>query len=281
MTAPGTAAWTPPDASPPASREAIPVAAPPRVRDLLRAAADGPLEVLHRGPQAIYVAIGDRAVGLLAQTAVAVPNGLRSTISQFSPHEGLSSYSDSGVLHVDGRPLSVRRIVGVHIPPVRYARSPSNTASSATFAATPPAAVAEFVVSGAPHGIDAAAVARLVGCGGGLTPLGDDVLCGWLAVHRAAGIATPEVDGAVRARAHRTTLLSATLLDCALHGEGLPELGTWLHALGSLDEAAAAAALLAVGGTSGAGLMAGAMFALESLRQAPHRASDRVPGAAA
>lgn len=267
--------WTPPDASPPASREAIPVAAPPRVRDLLRTVPDGPLEVLHRGPRAIYVAVGDRAVGLLAQTAVAVPNGLRSTISQFSPHQGLSAYSGSGVLHVDGRPLSVRRIVGVHIPPVRYARSPSNTASSATFAATPPAAVAEFVVSEAPDGIDAVAVARLVGRGEGLTPLGDDVLCGWLAAHRAAGVATPDVDATVRAHAHRTTLLSATLLDCALHGEGLPELGAWLHALGSRDESPAATALLAVGGTSGAGLMAGAMLALEALRR------DRAPEVAA
>jgi hypothetical protein len=265
---------TPPDASSTASREPIPVAAPPRVRDLLRTAPDGPLEVLHRGPLAVYVAVGDRAVGLLAQTAVSVPNGLRSTISQFSPDQGLSSYSESGVLHVDGRPLSVRRTVGVHIPPVRYARSPGNTASSATFAATPPAAVAEFVVSGAPHGVDAGAVARLVGCGEGLTPLGDDVLCGWLAAHRAAGVATPEVDLAVRTHVHRTTLLSATLLDCALEGEGLPELGAWLHALGSPAEAAAAAALLAVGGTSGAGLMAGAMLALDALRRTTDRATD-------
>lgn len=271
--APGTTARTPLDPPPPVSRRPVPVAAPPRVRDLLRSVPDGPLEVLHRGPQAIYVAVGGRAVGLLAQTGLAVPNGLRSTIREFGPHQGLSSYSESGVLHIDGRPLSVRRTVGVHVPPVRQARSPGNTASSATFAATPPAAVAEFVVSGAPHGIDVDAVARLVGRGEGLTPLGDDVVCGWLAVHRAAGAPTPDVDEAVRAHAHRTTLLSATLLDCALHGEGLPELGTWLHALGTPAEARAAAALLAVGGSSGAGLMAGAMLALDTLPQAPDRAS--------
>ena len=64
--------------------------------------------------------------------------------------------------------------------------------------------------------IDAAAVADLVGRGDGLTPLGDDVLCGWLAAHRAAGVATPAVDDAVRRALPRTTTLSATLLECAL-----------------------------------------------------------------
>ena len=40
----------------------------------------------------------------------------------------------------------------------------------------------------------------------GLTPLGDDLLCGWIATHRAAGVPTPEIDRAVRAGLHRTTL---------------------------------------------------------------------------
>lgn len=133
-------------------------------------------------------------------------------------------------------------------------------------AATPPAAVAELVISKAPHGLDAAAVRRLVGAGDGLTPLGDDVLCGWLAAHRSLGVPTPEVDAEVRAQAARTTLLSATLLDCALHGEVLPELGGWLAALVTpQDLPAATRALLAVGATSGAGLLAGARLAVDHL----------------
>ena len=62
------------------------------------------------------------------------------------------------------------------------------------------------------------------------------MLCGWLAVHRAAGVATPEVDATVRALAATTTLLSATLLDCAMHGEVIPEFAAWLAALGTDDE---------------------------------------------
>jgi hypothetical protein len=126
--------------------------------------------------------------------------------------------------------------------------------------------VAEFVAVRAPHGVDPDAVPRLVGAGDGLTPLGDDVLCGWLAAHRALGVPTPEVDAAVRAHADRTTLLSATLLDCALEGEVLPELGAWLAALATPAQLPAAAdALLAVGASSGAGLLTGAQLALESL----------------
>nr|WP_253945199.1 DUF2877 domain-containing protein [Nocardioides sp. zg-DK7169] len=105
----------------------------------------------------------------------------------------------------------------------------------------------------------------MVGVGDGLTPYGDDVLCGWLAAHRAAGVATPEVDDAVRALAHRTTLLSATLLDCAVRGEVLPEFAAWLRALGTPGEPAAAATLASIGHTSGLGLLRGARRALTAL----------------
>ena len=51
---------------------------------------------------------------------------------------------------------------------------------------------------------------RWSGRGEGLTPLGDDVVCGWLAAHRGAGTPTPEVDDAVRRLLPRTTTLSAS-----------------------------------------------------------------------
>jgi hypothetical protein len=108
-------------------------------------------------------------------------------------------------------------------------------------------------------------VEQLLGRGPGLTPLGDDVLCGWIATHRAAGVPTPEVDRVVRAGLHRTTLLSATLLDCAMHGEVLPELGRFLRAIGTAHESDRATDLRAVGGTSGAGLLMGARLALDDL----------------
>ena len=124
----------------------------------------------------------------------------------------------------------------------------------------------------AAHPLDAAAVRDLVGRGEGLTPYGDDVLCGWLAAHRAHAVPTPVVDRAVRAALPATTRLSAALLTCALRGEALPELASWLAAPPGRS-GPAAAALRAVGATSGTGLLAGATLALTHLTPAEDRAA--------
>ena len=154
--------------------------------------------------------------------------------------------------------MRIGRLVDVSVP------SLTSTASSTTHQVLPPARVAELV-GPVPVHLTPADVARMVGRGDGLTPLGDDVLCGWLAIHRAAGVATPEIDAAVRTQAARTTLLSATLLDCALRGEVLPEFAAYVVALGTADEPDRAARLAAVGHTSGAGLLYGARLALSAL----------------
>jgi hypothetical protein len=180
--------------------------------------------------------------------------------------------------------------VAVHVPSIGPGAIPRRAASPVTVAATPQAVVAGLVSQGVaeatappslavvaglvPQGMERVApstVEQLLGRGDGLTPLGDDVLCGWIATHRAAGVPTPEVDDAVRSGLHRTTLLSATLLDCALHGECLPELGRFLRAVGTSAEPDRASELQAVGGTSGAGLLHGARLALDELAGAGSR----------
>jgi hypothetical protein len=113
--------------------------------------------------------------------------------------------------------------------------------------------------------VDASVVADLVGWGEGLTPLGDDVLCGWLAAHRAAGVATPAVDDAVREALPRTTTLSATLLECALAGEVADLAADYLRALGTPRAGAARAALTTLGHSSGAGLAHGIDLAVAAL----------------
>ena len=155
---------------------------------------------------------------------------MRTTLDRL-PDVTSASVRD-GVLHLDDTPLPVGRIVDVHVP--------------------------ALALTGEPTSIE---VAERIGRGDGLTPYGDDVLCGWLAIHRAAGIATPEVDTEVRAHLHRTTLLSATLLDCAMHGEVIPEFAAFVE---SMDDASAAT-LAAVGHSSGRGLLEGARLALAAL----------------
>ena len=249
----------------------IPVAASSRVRDRLRAAADGPVPVLHRGPLAVYVDVGGWCVGVVAVGAARVPCGLRTTglaMDQGVACESGAAYVSGGTLHLGSRALPISRIVGTYVPRVRR-EVVLEKATPVTVEATPPATVAGFAVQHLADGrIDASVAADLLGRGEGLTPLGDDVLAGWLALHRAAGVATPEVDEVVGTARERTTLLSATLLDCATHGEVLPEYAAWLRSLGTADEPARVRGLHAVGSTSGAGLHLGGRLALDSLREA-------------
>ncbi|MBA2953904.1 DUF2877 domain-containing protein [Nocardioides sp. MAH-18] len=208
----------------------IPVGAPPRVQSLLRTAPDGPLPVLHRGRDAVYVDVAGSCVGVVSRRATAVPCALRTGTDAVPLAR--TAHLDAGVLHLDDEPLAVGRVVDVSVP--RLATTWSRPAPL-------PGVVAE-----------------MVGRGDGLTPYDDDVLCGWLAIHRAAGVETPEADAAVRAHLGRTTLLSATLLDCAMHGEVIPEFAAWVADPSRAD------ALVAVGHTSGRGLLEGARFALDA-----------------
>lgn len=243
-----------------------PVSAPRRVRERLRTAPNGPLRVVHRGLHAVYVEVGGRCVGVVDSRATAVPCALRTRTGDLAHLDGRSAYLQGGVLHLGETPLVVGRIADVRVPRFARERGTRITADPATARTTPPAAVTGsdrcLQLTGP---LDAGAAQRLVGRGDGLTPLGDDILCGWLATHRAAGVATPSVDAAVRALMPRTTLLSATLLDCAMHGEVLPEFAAYVASLGTADEPAAAAALAAVGHTSGSGLLYGAHLALAEL----------------
>ncbi len=213
----------------------IPVSAPPRVRSHLAGAPDGPAPLLHRGRDAVYVQVSGRCIGVVGTRATAVPCALRTALDALDVS---GAHVADGVLHLDGEPLAVGRVVDVSVP--RLPRA---------FVAAPPPGE----------------IAAMVGRGDGLTPYDDDVLCGWLAAHRAAGLATPEVDAEIRASWHRTTLLSATLLDCAMRGEAIPEFAAWLAAPG---DAARTAALEAVGHTSGRGMLQGARAALDHLKGA-------------
>jgi hypothetical protein len=231
--------------------------------------------VLHAGAEAWYVDVGGWAVGVLSREAARVPCGMRSRLPGSTLVDADASvktgYLEGGTLWLGGRVFRLVRSVDVRAPRIS-ARDGFRTANSATVQATPPAQVAEFVrgiVGEDPADLDdartAALAPSLLGAGPGLTPLGDDVLCGWLAAHRAAGVPTPHADAVVRELLPATTLLSATLLDCALAGEVLPEVGAWLSALGTPDEVPRLAALRSVGATSGAGLAEGARLALLSL----------------
>jgi hypothetical protein len=222
----------------------IPVSAPPRVRDRLLAGPEGTVRVVHRGSHAVYLDVGGWCVGVVDQHAVQVPCALSTRTGDLGELGAGPAYLVGGVLHLSDVPLLVGRLRRVEVPTLRIDTAPR------------PGPVVP---------LDTETVGRLVGAGDGLTPRGDDVLCGWLAMHRAAGAATPVVDKAVRVRMQETTLLSATLLDCALHGEVLPQFAAYVDALGTSAQTEAERDLLAVGHSTGSGLLEGARWAVAEL----------------
>jgi hypothetical protein len=226
----------------------IPVSAPPRLAAHLRSVGDAAGTLVHRGPDAVYADVGGRCVGVVGSRATAVPCALRTTLDRLPDVVRVSVVG--GVLHLDGEPLVVGRLVDVSVPRL----APSLVEELAQQAS-------RDLRSAGTHASLSIDVASLVGRGDGLTPYGDDVLCGWLAVTRAAGVPTPEVDAEVRSLAPTTTLLSATLLDCAMHGEVIPQFAAWLAGTGPVE------AVERIGHSSGRGLVEGARLALSGLER--------------
>jgi hypothetical protein len=220
----------------------LPLSATARVAALVAAAPDSRPRVLHRGRQAAYVDLGGWCVGLVDRAGVHVPNALVGDLTGVDLTVAAIEVRD-GSFVIGGTPTRVGRLRDAAVP--RLDLPPASPPATGT--------------------LTAHEAADLLGRGDGLTPAGDDLLCGWLAVHRAAGRATPEVDAAVRARLHRTTLLSATLLECALAGEAVPQVRAWLRALRTPAERSAARAVLDIGHTSGRALLHGGRRALAEL----------------
>ena len=144
------------------------------------------------------------------------------------------------------------------------------------------------------------AAERIVGLGPGLTPSGDDILCGLLVSLRLVGDAVRHgrravwladwLGAAVTADAGtRTTALAATLLHCAAAGGAGAEVAAVLRGVaGHEPPALPVRRLLAVGHTSGAdlaqGVLAGCRAALalttdaEAARRAPRAPHERTGG---
>lgn len=106
-------------------------------------------------------------------------------------------------------------------------------------------------------------VAALAGLGSGLTPAGDDLLCGWML---GAWLAHPQPESLcqtiVEESAGRTTALAAALLRAAARGECSAAWHRLFDVLGARravppDIEQAVAAVLAHGATSGADALAG------------------------
>ncbi|QYJ02888.1 DUF2877 domain-containing protein [Nocardioides panacisoli] len=222
--------------------------------------------VVHSGADAAYLHLSDGGcLAVLGVHARAVPCGLRTALTTLDLPHGAVGIVGSDTLRIADLELRVGRYVDAGVPAL-----PSDATDGLPTITDHPAvrAVADELPAAALAALregDPACVADLLGRGSGLTPVGDDVLCGYLATAVAAGnaAATTAVAEEITHLAHRrTTALSAQLLACAVDGDVLPEFAALVRSLPDPGRATAAlAALVAVGHTSGAGLALGLTLA--------------------
>ena len=220
-----------------------------------------PVEVVAATPHAVYLATGDPdlpALCLAGPAAVRVPCAL--VLARAPGRLAGPARVGGGAVSVGGfrarlarwwrppRPAAVKIDVGrVELDPRVEAAVPALTAALSTALSTARSTVSPLED----------AVAGLLGRGPGLTPLGDDVLAGALvALAALRASAFERLAATVRALAPaRTTFVSAALLHHAARGECVPELAAALAGRG-------VGPLLALGATSGAGLLRGVQAVL-------------------
>lgn len=254
------------------TRTQVSAAAPAWVGALV-AGPEEVARVVHRGADAVYLDVAGVCVGVLSAAATGVPCAVRTALALLPADllSGETAVVGAGRIALGGTDVVVTRTLSTAVPRLASGTVPSAAARLVTAVgdrllaarAELPEPALEDLADGRSR-----AVRALLGRGSGLTPLGDDVLAGWIATTVAAGASGDAVRDEVVGHASRmTTLLSATLLACAVRGDVLPQFRTLLqdladpaaHVGGSVDD------LLRVGHTSGAGLLLGTDLALRHL----------------
>jgi hypothetical protein len=241
----------------------VPVAASSALRELITGPA---VPAVVRGvfPTALYVDVGTDLVAVVSRDGLRLPCAL--VVTEPSAARPLARFSigdaatmGDGVVSVGDRSFVVRRwwrprrALPWHPGPQLTARC----------------AAVEALLPPLPHPLPADpgawSPASMVGLGPGLTPAGDDVLAGMLLTLCAAPAAAPrweELATETLSLLSRTTSLSATLLQHAAAGRGIPQVLDVVDALaGTGNLPAATARLLAVGHSSGAALAHGVLVA--------------------
>lgn len=253
-----------------------------------------PATVLHAGPDAVYLDLEGACLAVLAARAVQVPCGVRTLLPRLPGAEaglaaGAQASVHDGSVMVPGCEVLVTNIVDTTVPVLALDDTAWGSDQLATLVKERLEPVEELLPVGSLELLaagDPRAARSLLGAGPGLTPVGDDVLAGWLATAVACRHPSmPELRSAVALSApERTSVLSATLLACAARGEGVPQfrsllIGVATQNLDVLDQSLEL--MLGIGDTSGAGLVLGSLVALTSaLASTPASAPTRPAGAA-
>lgn len=231
----------------------------------------GPVRVAAVFDLAVYLLRGHDVLPLLAPEALALPGGLRvagrTDLDVLALTVGDEVSVGHGQVLARAAGLVVRRTWRPVRVPSAVLPPPALALARSALAARPPVAddlgpeLARLARLTAADPVDGPA-AELVGLGPGLTPAGDDVLCGLLLGLRATGRDRDRcaLERTVTPLLGRTTALSATLLQQAAAGYAVPPvvrlLQAW-HGGAGPQLAGLGAEVAAVGHTSGPALLLG------------------------
>ena len=185
---------------------------------------------MEAGSDAIYLDFEGSCIALLAGRAVQVPLGVRTLLPELPAVEpGAAASVHDGMIEVGDLAVLVTNIVDTTVPVLSAEDAAWGRMHLPKFAEhhvsylrdVLPAQAFDQLAAG-----DPLAAHTLLGHGRGhITPLGDDVLGGWIAT--AVAIRLPALQ-LIRSEValnafDRTNIVSASLLACAARGEGVPE----------------------------------------------------------
>ncbi|WP_326777174.1 DUF2877 domain-containing protein [Streptomyces sp. NBC_01445] len=236
-----------------------------------------PARVVAATRYAVHLATGDRelpALAVVTRDAIRLPNALVLPFSSADrPLDLNAPWAGVGAGRVVIGPVRFEPEASWTPPRVQDASSPPDPArirqltvllDALSQPLPPPLAPRLTDLRHALHTDKSSEVLRaartLVGLGPGLTPSGDDILCGALLASRAWGGPLAPLSEAVADATLRTPLLSAALLRHAVRGECVPQAHAFLRSLrgdGALEPALRE--LLAVGHHSGGDLARGVL----------------------
>ena len=225
------------------------------------AAPSREVPVIAAGPHAVYLMAAGQCLAVLDAHAIPVPLGLRTVLPRL-PRVRTAVVGD-GCVRLGPLTIELTRMVDPTVPRLRHLREQADVTRAWLRPGFHPRldvahAQLPSPVLGALHAAD---VTGVVGLGDGFTPVGDDVVCGWLVTRHALGLTTD-----VTLPLWRTSRVSASFLRRAALGEAVPQLCELLVAVatgvGPEQVATQLDDLVQVGSSSGAGLAIGAAVAL-------------------
>lgn len=234
--------------------------------------------VVHAGSDAIYVSSYDDVLGVVSRHATVLPCTISTRLDTLDgalgqgrrPSVGDNVTIGSDVIDFGATTVGVGRYIDFAMPAFHQAgvEQMKERLEGLIGTSSQPTELDASVLSILAER-PADALMRTLGRGSGLTPFGDDVVCGMIAILIAG--ADPCADGlceqAVALAPQRTTSLSTTLLRRAALGEALPAFADVVTALVENPNNAAAriSQLLRIGHSSGAGMLLGLHLALEHI----------------